>query len=80
MSGVHGTFTTIKAATRYHVTNRNFLQVATTLEYIQEERETPLIELYNQQQIYIYGSEVISTFHSFNPRDTLNEILMKHMK
>ena len=52
MSVIHGTYTPCKAATRYHVTNRNILQVSTTLESMQEQRDITLVESYNQQQIF----------------------------
>ena len=50
---IHGMYTPHTAATRYHVPNRKILQVATTPESIQEQRDTPLVESYNQQQIFI---------------------------
>ena len=41
------------AVTRSHVYNRKIIEVATTLESILEQRDTPLVEYYNQQQIFI---------------------------
>ena len=32
----------------------NILEIATKLESVQEERDTPLVESDNQQQIYIW--------------------------
>ena len=54
MSVIQETYNPDSAATRYHVTSRKFLQLATTLEYLQEQRNTPLVETYNQQQIFIW--------------------------
>ena len=51
-SFIHGTYTPRTAATEYHVPNRKILQVATTLQPIQEQRDIPLVESYNQQQIF----------------------------
>ena len=48
MSEVYETATPHTAATRYHVPNRKILQVAITLESTQEERDTNLVEYYNQ--------------------------------
>ena len=45
---VHWTSTPRAAASRYHVPNKNILQVVTTLESIQEEQENPLVEYHNQ--------------------------------
>ena len=39
------------------------MNVTTSLESIQEQRVTPMVENGNQQQIYIYGSESIFYFH-----------------
>ena len=49
-SEFQGTYTPCIAATRYCVTNRKILQVATTLESIQEQRHTILVEPYNSNQ------------------------------
>ena len=45
----HRTFNLRTSETGYNVTNRNILQVQTTLEPIQEQRENNLLEYYNQQ-------------------------------
>ena len=42
------------ASSRYSVLNGGVPQVVTILESTQEQRETPLIESYNQQQIFIW--------------------------
>ena len=52
ISFIHVMYTPRTAATRYHVPNRNILQVSTTLEYIQEQWDTPLLESYNEKQIF----------------------------
>ena len=43
MSLVHRTSTPCAAASKYHVPNRNILQVGTTLESVQEEQDNPLV-------------------------------------
>ena len=48
MSVIHGTETPHISETRYHVTNAKILQLATTLQSIQEQQDTPLVETYNQ--------------------------------
>ena len=53
MSVIHGTYTPWIAATRYHVPNKNILQLATILELIQEQQDTNIVDSYNQQQIFI---------------------------
>ena len=52
ISVVHLTFTPFTAVTRYIFPNKKILQVATKPEYIQEQWNTPLVESYNQQQIF----------------------------
>ena len=39
-------------ASRYSVLNRKILDIATKMEYIQEEQDTPLVEYDNQQHIF----------------------------
>ena len=51
---VHGSDTPCAAASRYSVSNGNFLDIATKLESLQEEQDTPLEESYNKQQIFIW--------------------------
>ena len=51
MSVAHGTSTPRAAASRYHVTNRNILEVEINLESIREQWDTPLAESYKQQQM-----------------------------
>ena len=46
------TFARRTYATRYNLPNRKILQVETTLEFMQEQQDTPLVESYNQQQIF----------------------------
>ena len=54
MSAIHGTYTPHTASKRHHYPNRKIFQVSTTMEYIQEQRDTPLVESYNQQHIFIW--------------------------
>ena len=49
---IHGKYTPFTDETRYHVPNRNTLQVKTTLESIQEQQDNHLLESYNQKQIF----------------------------
>ena len=51
---INGTHTHCTDAKIYHVPNRNILQVSTTLESIQEQWDNPLVESYNQQQIFLW--------------------------
>ena len=51
---IHGYYTPSTAARRYHVPNSNILQVVTTLEPTQEQRDTHLLEPYNKQHIFIW--------------------------
>ena len=79
MTIIHGMYTPHKATTRYHVSNRNILQVATTLKSTQELRGIPMVESYNQKHIF-YGWEIISTFHRFEVMEILNGSFVKRMK
>ena len=56
----HRTSAPCAASSRWHVPYMNILEVEITFEYIQEERNTPLVESKNQQHIYIYGSSLMS--------------------
>ena len=40
----------------YHVPNRKIIQLAKILESTQEQRDTPLVESYNQKQIFRWVS------------------------
>ena len=50
----HVKSTPCAAASRCRVMNGNILQVAITLESIQGEQDTLLVESHNQQQIFIW--------------------------
>ena len=52
MSVVQGSDTPCAAASIYSVLNRKILAIATKMEYIQEEHDTPLVESDNQQNIF----------------------------
>ena len=52
MSIIHGDYNPCTAATAYHVPNRKIIQLETTLDYIQLQQDTPLVETYNQQEIF----------------------------
>ena len=43
MSVARGTSTPCAAASRYHVTNRNIIEVAIKLEFTQEKHNTPYV-------------------------------------
>ena len=47
-----GTSTPRAAASGYHVTNKNIIEVASKLQPMKEQWDTPLVEYYNQKQIY----------------------------
>ena len=49
---VHRSDTLCDAASRYSVSYRRILDIATKLESIQEEQDTPLVESDNQQHIF----------------------------
>ena len=51
---VHISDTPRAAASRCSVSNRKIIEIAIKLEYVKEERDTPLVESENQQQIYIW--------------------------
>ena len=57
---VHGSDTPRDAESRYIVSNSKILDVAITLEYIQDEKDTHLVESDNQQHIFIW---VINNFN-----------------
>ena len=50
----NGTHIYHTSTTIYNVPNRKILEIETTLEYIQKQWDTPLIESYNWQQIFIW--------------------------
>ena len=77
---VHVSDTPRADASRYSVSNRKILEIEIKLEPVQEEWDTPLVESDNQKHIYIYGSELISTFHGFKAKYTQNGSFVKHAK
>ena len=76
---VHGSDNPCAAASRYSVSNRKILDIATKLGSVQEEQDTPLVESDNQQQIFRWV-RIISTFHRFKTKHTQNGISAKHQK
>ena len=54
MSVVHRSDPPRAAASRYSVSNIKILNIATKLESVQEEQDTPLVEFDNQQHIFIW--------------------------
>ena len=57
---IRGSDTLRAAASRYSVLNRNTLNIATKLESVQEEQETPLVESSYQQQIFRWVRNVMN--------------------
>ena len=76
---VHGSDTPCAAASRYSVSNRKILDIATKLRSVQEEQDTPLVESNNQQQIFRWV-RIISTFHRFMTKHTHNGSFTNHLK
>ena len=52
ISVVHGPENPCSDASRYSVSNRNIIDVSIKSESVQEEWYKPLVEFYNQQQIF----------------------------
>ena len=42
------------SASRYYVTYRDIIKATNKLESTKEQQDTPFVESYNQQQIYIW--------------------------
>ena len=76
---VHGSDNPCAAASRYSVSNRKILNIATKLGYVQEEQDTTLVESGNQQHIFRWV-RIISTFHWFKTKHTQNGSFTKHLK
>ena len=57
----------------------NILEIATKLESVQEEQYTHLGNL-TTNNIYIDGSELISSFHRFKAKHTKNGSFVKLLK
>ena len=60
MSVVHISETPNDIASRDIVLNRKILDIATKLEYVQEELDTPLVEYDNQQQIFRWFRNILN--------------------
>ena len=76
---VHGTSTPCSAASRYHVPNRNIIEVAIDLESIQKNKT---LIWYNPKinNRYIYRSDIIYVSHNPKSSYTLNEIAVYPVK
>ena len=63
--------------------DRKILEIEIKLESVQEERDTPLVESYNQQQIYIWVRTKLSlpsvrgqTYKEWEPRQSCERIIL----